>query len=1032
MRKIYLTIVAFCIVFVASAQNTYTWKGTTGSFYASASNWNPSRTSPASTDILVFDGFVGTVSMSSFTPETIGQLVIKNSAQVTFTGNPVNTTSVGTLSRAAAVVLASATTTSGSPVIATSTTTDINAGAFLTAGSNVLTAGNNYVTAVNAGTGFTVANAATTSGTVTNIAISQPIRGFTSMPLVGDFIFTGTSSNLEQITSNLDAASSFGQNTGVIAAAAGYKVTSILTIAGNNGALTVESGSTFSLGCNTPFILKLTNGALGTINGTLSYTTAATRIVVDNNSSSKLSFKWGSIFDTGTSTGSPFGSLANSTNDCVVFEAGSSYRASGSPTSNSPNALFGSYLGTSVVSLQKGSTYIHNSTNSMAGFANRSYPNVVWNSTSTTSGIPSTTPMDTVTINAGTTCFSNSNSYFIIKGDLIINGTLDNTAKTPVYIFCGSVPQNISGSGSTIGNGLCKVFVAPNSTVNLGMNVLQNGAGYTYNFGTLNFGTYTISNTNVYGASTTVLRGQPATTSSNSATGIVYASSPYIINVTSGGITGFNQGMEIIDSIGGLPVPANTVLTFPSGLQLNVSNPLPPGVYVVKARFKPTGSAFSTANAGGILGSYPLPTNGVFGGTGNPGCSYTFNAPTTTPFPITTNIYANNVTLASDIASNATNLYVTGTLNTNGNTFTVPESDTLRITSGGSIQGTSSSKFINLGINATTGARGALKISGINTSTLFPIGANGNYLPVTITPAGTGEDYTISAFNGATTNAQPNGTAFDASKKATIVDAVWTIKANVTPSAAVGVQFGWPSGLEGSSFTGYANNQIGIASYTTDWGAFASATADNTTNTASSNYTSFGSFIVGNINTVLPVKFTSITASSVNGGNKVSWQVASEVSVSKYVIEASTDGVHFIEKGFVAASGLYDYSFIDVQPANGDNYYRVYSLDKSGAITYSSVVKLSTTSVSVNAVSVYPNPVVNRTIHVAINNLPLAAYTVQVVDGFGKTVATKFINHLGGTSNYAIDLPQGLAVGNYYITVKDLTKTILSKSVLVK
>lgn len=1031
MKQFYLAIAAFCIVFVANAQNTYTWKGTTGSFYASASNWNPSRTAPASTDILVFDGFNGTVSLSSFTPETIGQLVVKNNSQVAFTGNPVNSTSIGTISRAAAVVLASATTTSGSPVVTTSTTTNINAGAFLTAGTGILLTGSNYVTAVTAGTSFTMANAASASGTVANIAVSQPITGFTTTPLVGDFIFTGTSSNLEQITSNIDATSALGQNTGAITAAVGYKVTSILTISGNNGALTVENGSTFTLSCNTPFVLKLTNGAQGTINGTLSYGTSASRLVVDNNSSSKLTFKGGSMFDTGTGTGSPFGSLPNSTNDCVVFESGSTYRASSSPTSNSPNAVFGSYTGTSVVSFQKGSTYTHNTTNSMAGFAHRSYPNVVWASTSTTNGIPSTTPMDTVTINAGTTCFSNSNSYFIIKGDLIINGTLDNTAKTPVYVFCGSVPQNITGSGSTTGNGLCKVFVAPNSTVNLGMNILQNGAGYTYNFGTLNFGTYTISNTNSYASSTTVLRGQPATTSPNAITGIVYAGSPYILNSTSGNITGFLQGMEIVDSTG-LPVPANTIITFPSGLQLNLSNPLPPGIYTVKARYKATGSAFSTANTGGILGSYPLPTNGVFGGTGTPGCSYTFNAPTTTPFPLTTTLYANNVSLASDVSNNATNLYVTGALNLNNNTFTIPEADTLRMTTGATIQGTSSSKFISLGVNGTTGARGALKISGISTPTLFPIGANGNYLPVTITPAGTGEDYTISAFNGATANAQPNGTAFDATKRATIVDAVWTIKANTTPSSAVGVQFGWPTALEGPSFTGYANNQIGITNYTTDWGAFASANADNTANTASSNYSSFGSFIVGNINTVLPVKFTSISAISVNSGNKVSWQVASEVSVSKYVIEASTDGVHFATKGFVAASGAYDYSFIDVQPANGDNYYRVYSLDKSGAITYSSVVKLSATNVSVNAVSVYPNPVVNRTIHVGINNLPLASYTVQVVDGFGKTVAIKFINHLGGTSNYAIDLPQGLAVGNYYITVKDLTKTILSKSVLVK
>jgi hypothetical protein len=386
-----------------------------------------------------------------------------------------------------------------------------------------------------------------------------------------------------------------------------------------------------------------------------------------------------------------------------------------------------------------------------------------------------------------------------------------------------------------------------------------------------------------------------------------------------------------------------------------------------------------------------------------------------------------NITINSTCTSGAE---LSGTLGSIGNLLV--SSGTYTLLTPTSFPNPSSSNFISLGANTSTGTIGALRIGGISTPTLFPIGTNGNYLPVTITPAGTAEDYTISAFNGATVNALPNGTAFDATKKATIVDAVWTIKANTTPSGAVGVQFGWPAALEGSAFTGYANNQIGIANYTTDWSAFASATADNTANTASANQTSFGSFIVGNINTLLPVKFTSITATSVNGGNKISWQVATEVSVSKYVVEASSDGVHFTEKGVVAANGSNNYSYMDAQPLSGNNFYRVYSVDFSGITTYSNVVMLNNNNIATSSVSIYPNPIINRTLNIGLNNLPTAAYTIQMTDGLGKTIATKFVNHTGGSSNYAIDLPQGLASGNYYITIKDITKVIISKTVLVK
>ncbi len=1004
MKKIVSTVVLSFLLVSAFSQATYYWRGGASGSWTTNSNWNlaldgssTSRNTPNVGDTLIFDGsssnFIGSSALSPLTVtavpyQTIKNLVFRNSAFVRFTNSP-GTASTGTT--AAGTFIGTQPNASGQTITGTgsSFTTFFAVGDFISYGTT------------NTGTG-----GANSIGQITAI---------------------NSNTSLTQSNGNLAMLATNGTSTFCIKDAM-VRITS---------GMSVDATSYFEMASSAPLIFKLSEGAKGDVYGTINMSTNFQKIaVVDSNSTASLTFYSGSKFQfTGTQSSAPFDGLANANNNNVIFKYGSQYEnnSTTAATANSCGSLYGAVIPFSVVSFEKGSTYVQNSNqiSSMLGGAYRSLPNVILNGA--TSGMQSTLMVDTLTVSSNTNWTNTSGSYFPIKGDLIVNGTYTGAASTPVFVFFGNTTQNVRVTGTIASGGFNKFIVAPTSTLKLGSNVIQSTntttTSFTRVFGTINFDTYALQ-----AASTTsnTLQGYNANsvTTATQDSGTVLASSPNLISFPSS-IAGLTQGMQIT----GVGVPDNTIILITSGLTVTTSNPIAPTTsLVVTSNVSAGGSTFITANSGGVGGSYPNSAAiFTFPTSSGVGTNFIFNAPTTTPFPIATNVYANNLTLGGNVTSNTTNVYVNGILNLGGNTFTIPEADTLRITSGNAIQGASATKFIALGVNATTGDRGALKIGNISSSTVFPIGANGNYLPVTITPAGTAEDYTISAFTGATTNAQPNGTAIDNVKKATIVDAVWTIKANTIPSSAVGLQFGWPTALEGSSFTGYANNQIGIANYTSDWGVFATANSNNTANTAASNFTTFGSFSVGLVNSTLPVKFASISAKVVNSTAKVSWQVATEVSVAKYIIESSKDGLNFTEKGFVAATGNYNYSFVDVTPFGGDNYYRVYSVDISGAITYSSLVKISLANVSVaSKVSIYPNPIVDRTINIGLNNLPVAAYTLQVIDGFGKTIATKFIQHNGGTGNYTVELPQGLATGNYYITVKDLTRIIVSKSVLVK
>ena len=61
---------------------TYTWNQTGTASWATDTNWTPTRTAPATSDILVFDNAATTI-VTNVPTETIGQLQVSNATNVT-------------------------------------------------------------------------------------------------------------------------------------------------------------------------------------------------------------------------------------------------------------------------------------------------------------------------------------------------------------------------------------------------------------------------------------------------------------------------------------------------------------------------------------------------------------------------------------------------------------------------------------------------------------------------------------------------------------------------------------------------------------------------------------------------------------------------------------------------------------------------------------------------------------------------------------------------------------------------------------
>ena len=210
----------------------------------------------------------------------------------------------------------------------------------------------------------------------------------------------------------------------------------------------------------------------------------------------------------------------------------------------------------------------------------------------------------------------------------------------------------------------------------------------------------------------------------------------------------------------------------------------------------------------------------------------------------------------------------------------------------------------------------------------------------------------------------------------------------------------------GTTWNGYTN---GAAIITT--GATVSVIVQSQRSGGSYGCTasSWNTISTWTVNCALPVIINTISATSSKSDAIVAWSTATELNVSRFVIERSIDGSSFSDIGTVNAVGIgaNNYQFTDNAPVNGVNYYRLKSIDNNGSFTYSKVVSVSL--LTNNQLSVFPNPTTDK---ITVNGNHIAS--VQVVDNMGRiTIAQTYKD----VTNPVLSV-SGLPVGVYHLRVQ--------------
>ena len=269
---------------------------------------------------------------------------------------------------------------------------------------------------------------------------------------------------------------------------------------------------------------------------------------------------------------------------------------------------------------------------------------------------------------------------------------------------------------------------------------------------------------------------------------------------------------------------------------------------------------------------------------------------------------------------------------------------------------------------------------------------------------------------------------------------------NYTPATCAAIQAGTQAPIrcnyngDCEQFTGLASTLPTGASSMTNWEAPVTAGSYSQYLICLSNYSSavttvplsFGGTAVVSCSP-LGLEVITLNGEEYKGFNLLNWKSSLELNAQNYIIERSFDGINFEQIGIVASNGMSieesSYSFKDLNPKNGYNYYRVTMTHNNSANITSEVIGINQRyQTELNMLECYPNPTKDK-LTILVNAQTTETCVLQLTDLSGKVLYTTSENLTKGMNTLSFDLSQ-VENGFYLLNIINKDKTISSQRII--
>ncbi|MCY7291099.1 MAG: T9SS type A sorting domain-containing protein, partial [Ferruginibacter sp.] len=125
------------------------------------------------------------------------------------------------------------------------------------------------------------------------------------------------------------------------------------------------------------------------------------------------------------------------------------------------------------------------------------------------------------------------------------------------------------------------------------------------------------------------------------------------------------------------------------------------------------------------------------------------------------------------------------------------------------------------------------------------------------------------------------------------------------------------------------------------------------------------------------------------------------------------------------------YSWLDMNPVTGNNFYRIRSVGLSGDIKISQVVKVIIDKENPSII-VYPNPITKRIVSIQFNEMVKGNYLLRLISTTGQVVHTQSLKHNGGSATQTIKLGSQFTVAVYLLEITNPDNLKTTKTLVIR
>lgn len=185
--------------------------------------------------------------------------------------------------------------------------------------------------------------------------------------------------------------------------------------------------------------------------------------------------------------------------------------------------------------------------------------------------------------------------------------------------------------------------------------------------------------------------------------------------------------------------------------------------------------------------------------------------------------------------------------------------------------------------------------------------------------------------------------------------------------------------------------------------------------------------------TPLSVQFIAVKGQLVESNIAIQFTTANEVNIANYTIEKSINGTDFKAVNVQVAQNenAATYNWLDKQVSAVVNYYRIKATEVNGATSYSKTIVVNNQAVK-GAITIFPNPIKDRSFNVFMNNVASGNYHLNVYDITGKLVMKTSIKHASEVNSQSITMKQTLTKGSYLVKLSNDAGNVYQTKLVVE